>query len=57
MYMYILTFKMNNISLFLLLFFKIISLSKIRICYIRELLKKKFKVFPQVNDLGLDLFS
>lgn len=55
--MYILTFKMNDISLFLLLFFKIISLSKIRFCYIRELLKKKFKVFPQVNDLGLDLFS
>lgn len=45
MYMYILTLKMNNISLFLLLFFKIISLSKIRICYIRELLKKNSKFF------------
>lgn len=43
--MYILTFKMNNISLFLLLFFKIISLSKIRFRYIRELLKKNSKFF------------
>lgn len=43
--MYILTFKMNNISLLLLLLFKIISLSKIRFCYIRELLKKNSKFF------------
>lgn len=43
--MYILTFKMNNISLLLLLFCKIISLSKIRFCYIRELLKKNSKFF------------